>query len=750
MEKQVIYRDRQELQADDLQNQQSWTDEALRHVVMDAVTPERQFSGLVVTSHSATELEVGPGRLVDGTSGRIYAVDTAQIHSLFAQLPLQDQKWLSVSVFGQEEEINLEPRDYLIDLQTREVEPQVVAMQRRRVAVVHIAQGLESPTPERPEPPTGYTLIAQVRISPTGIQEVVLADSRRLPNLHAVNQRLLTAEGWIRGAEPRLATMMSDMAGLRHDLGERATMAQAIDLGIDMARVKERLRMPDTFVFYGGDHFLDESQSDLAHAGYSALASEGVRMPAAAAATGTLALLNPIDAAVSVTADGFLLPAYDEVCRLRMESRSGELTVNQYQYNTYDLVQKHLTRTRIRYGGSLTVCTNGAWWKSGRYDPASGIFRIGAETWEVPAEDRAAAIQDHKIIRVTQFWIDSWEEPYWDWVTTLHSIQGSCLAQTFLSAQSGWMTSAELYLTGVAASGQLTLVLTEATLGQPDLTQVLAKETLQPSALTGGWNRIPWSRPVFIRAGKRYALAILSGGAHRVGTTLGTEYTQGLLMYSQDSAYFQEASDRDLMLRLNFAQFRTPRAIVSLQPLQLAGGIHALDLIFDGYTPVGAGLYFEYQVGGVWYPVQGGAAYGLASAPALIPLRMVLLGTLDLMPALVLPTSVAKVQRWGTAFQHWSTTRTLSTASTSIKVRALLEGFNPAKHTFAAKLEVGGSVVNATSTVTTLVDEATGARWVDSNFTLGTATTAYKVRLDGTTTDAQDGFHVAERYDLAL
>ena len=48
----------------------------------------------------------------------------------------------------------------LIDLQTREVEPEAVAMQRRRVATVHIAQGLESPTPERPEPGSTVTLNA--------------------------------------------------------------------------------------------------------------------------------------------------------------------------------------------------------------------------------------------------------------------------------------------------------------------------------------------------------------------------------------------------------------------------------------------------------------------------------------------------------------------------------------------------------------------------------------------------------------
>ena len=133
MEKSVIYRDRQELQAADLNNTQAWGDEARRHLIGDAITSERLFTGLTVSGRSATELEVAVGRLYDGPTGKVYALDVAQVQSVFAMLPLQDQKWVAVSVFGQEEDTSIEPRDFLIDLQTREVEPEAVAMQRRRV-----------------------------------------------------------------------------------------------------------------------------------------------------------------------------------------------------------------------------------------------------------------------------------------------------------------------------------------------------------------------------------------------------------------------------------------------------------------------------------------------------------------------------------------------------------------------------------------------------------------------------------------
>ena len=586
MEKQVIYRDRQELQAADLNRTQTWADEADRHLVSDAITPERQFVGLTVSTRSATEIDVAPGRLYDGPSGKVYTIESTQTHSVFAMLPLQDQKWLAVSAFGQEDETDIQPRDFLINLQTREVEPQAVAMQRRRVATIHIAQGLESPTPERPEPPTGYTLLAHVRLSPTGIQEVVLATSRKLPNLYAVDQRLRAAEGWITSAEPRIAHIMTDIAGVSREVAQRATLDQAIQLALDMARVKERLEIPDDYKFYGADHFLDDRESDTAFAGYSARAYEGIRPPIVAYDSSALALLNPLDPAARVASTQLLLPAYEEVCRLRMETRAGEITINQYQYQTTQMVQRTVSRERVRYGETLTHCTNSAFWRSGTYDPVSGILRRGNETWEVDPADRQAA-RGHAWVRVTRMWIDTYQETYWEAVTQTHTVQGSILAQTVLMAQTGWITSLELFFTSVDASGGLTLLLTDAPQGQPDMRRVISRTVLNAAALTGGWCRIALAEPVLVESGRRYAIVLVSGAAHRIGFTRGTEYTQGLLMYAQDGQFFTEQADRDLMLRLNFARFTNPRTIIQMQPLQLAGGIADIDLLYDGVTPPG-------------------------------------------------------------------------------------------------------------------------------------------------------------------
>lgn len=112
MERQVIFRDRQEVQAADHNNTQLFVDQALQHIIMDAITGERMFVGLVVTSPAATEIEVAAGRLWDGSEGKLYRKDQAEMVSIFSHLPAADEKWLAVSVIGQELELDIQPRDF--------------------------------------------------------------------------------------------------------------------------------------------------------------------------------------------------------------------------------------------------------------------------------------------------------------------------------------------------------------------------------------------------------------------------------------------------------------------------------------------------------------------------------------------------------------------------------------------------------------------------------------------------------------
>lgn len=741
MENTVIIRPYQQARYTDIENLQAYADAAHAHLVSDAITPESQFTGLVVTASSSTEISVAPGRLYVGSTGQVYALTAQLTQSVFSLLPVSDEKWLAVSALGQQEEGNIEPRDFLVDIATRQVEPTEVAMLLSDVVVVHVASGLESPTPERPEPPTGYTLLAHVRLSPAGIQEVELATSRALPNLHAVNQRLVTVEGWITSTEPRLGTLSTDLYGLGNKLAERATIAQMMEVAQGVAGLKEALGLPDDYVAYGADHFLTADESDLAATGYSARIEEGIRPAAVASATTALALFNPLDPAVTVT-NNFVLPAYSETKRLGIETRAGELTINQYQYQTLDYTQHEMSRTRIRYGESRWVATCSFWWLSGEYDSFTGIFKRDGETWQA-VEWKDSMYGGY--IRFTQFWVDTDSNAYWSWVATDHQVSGSLLAQTWLSAQTGWLTSIEIYLTSVATDGAITALLCEVKSGTPDLAVVISQVTVQQTALQGGWNKLTWSRPAYVGNGVRYGIALVSGGAHKVGYANGTDYTQGLLFYSQDGVYVQLAANRDLMLRLNYARFDSPRAVVQMDPLELAGGIEDIDLRFEGYIPPGCELNWEYQVAGLWVPVDAQTPPQLGGS--LLPLRAVLVGTLDLAPGILLTDSEATVARFDTAFEHWSTERTLAAASSDVRVRVLVDGYNATYHTVTISLDASGTPVAAASTSVRQV--APGRAEIEARFTPA-AISAYQIKIVGSTSDAAYPLVVSDRFDVAL
>jgi len=428
MERQVIFRDRQELQAHDLNNLQTWADEALSHVISDAISNENHIVGLTVSARSATEITVSPGRLYVGQTGKVYFLSQEQTISVFSYLPIQDEKWLAVSVYGIEEETDIQPRDFLVDLQTGQTQPQMVAMEKRRKIEIHIASGLESPTPEKPEPPTGYTLIAYVKLNPSGIQTIETSENKKLPNLLKVSQRVSNLEAWTKAQEPRIASIVSDIAGISKELSQKASLQQIIQLAMDMANVKERLELPDNYVFYGADHFLDLSETDTSPSDYSAEVYEGVRpAPAAKQNLGRLKILNPLDPNVKIFPNGAILPKFQEVVRLQIGDYKGSIQINAYQYQTTQVVQRTIQRQRIVYGEQRTVCTNSAFWQSGRYDPATGIFRRGDETWEVSPNTRQNALINHRPVRLTRFWYTTYEEPYWDVITITHTINGSII-----------------------------------------------------------------------------------------------------------------------------------------------------------------------------------------------------------------------------------------------------------------------------------------------------------------------------------
>lgn len=451
----------------------------------------------------------------------------------------------------------------------------------------------------------------------------------------------------------------------------------------------------------------------------------------------------------------FILPKFSEIERVKIEGRDGELSVSQYQYQTTQVIQRTRTREVVQFGSEMHVCTNSAWFQSGQYDPVTATLRREGETWTVPEPWRAMALQEHQIIRLQQYWVSSYEEPYWDYITVTEGVNGALVGQTFLNTEAGWATALSLPFTRVAATGDVTVVFCETEGGKPRIDQALAKVTVPAADLKTlpTMTKVPLP-PTYVEKGRRYGWVIITAGNHFVATVNGNKNTNGSLFYSTDGAWFQGDVTKDIPFALSVAQFDSPRVEVQLSPLQLENGIASIKINSDVATPPGTERIWEVQLqDGSWRPLKSYADTLITGLPALLPLRVVLLGTRDVMPGFsVGNSSEVRTTRPRTDFKHVATAHDFPGACSRVEVTVRLENYDEARHDLTAALLVGAGYATV-ETPDLVSDEPTPdpkAILRTFVFNLAAPQSSAKLRLSGTTNSALVTFHVAERYDLAF
>ena len=748
MEKILIARDRQEFQAADVNSMQTYMDEALAHVVMDAITTEKMFVGLEVAQKSPTEITVASGRLWDGVSGKRYAKSEAEDVSLYSYLPVSDKRYLDISVIGQEASTDQEPRDYLVDLTAQTTEPKSVYMTTSREVLIQITAGLESSQPQKPAPPTGYTTIAQVLLTTSGIDTIVAADNKKLMRLFEVYETGLEHGNWIALMTPRISTLFTDLATLASRLGAAADLSLVRTLAADLALVKQKLLLPATYAAYDADDFFDASKSDVAADGYRARVDQGLRFPWGGEVEKQLALFNPYDAAIK-NFDGFILPAHTEVTRLRTSGLAGTMSLSQYQFQTVELKQMTRTRVRTKFSPVEINSVTGAY----TYKAEKVVEEVFEGTVDVDASgtivDGTYTKENGQAVDMyTYYTRESWTEPYWSYETVTKSVNGVIAAQTIMNSQNGWLLSVGLTFASKAADGFVNMVLCETENGLPNLARAIATVDPADIKVDGSETLFAFPQPVFLAAGKRLAIVLITGGQHTVNLVDGTSYTNGTLFYSVDGVYFQGDNTKDLMMSLVYAQFINPRAVVELDSISLENGLCAFDILAPATEVAPAAITYEFQPSGAgtWYPFSAENASKLLGLPALCKMRAVMTGTTDLMPGLGLSGSRIRATRPALTFKHVSTARALSAASSNIEVTLLLGGFDATKHQCTVSLLSGGQTYAGTVKDET---ESDGTIRRVVSFT-PPAITAYKIQIDGTTSTALDCFCVSQRMDVAL
>lgn len=744
MRNQVMIRPRQQFLDIDAGNIQAYTRSSFDEAFRATIGASKRFFGFLVEKAGPAEIKVASGLIY--ASGPIHGRDATTTIDMIGNLPVAAQKKAVVIAWATETETDIERRNFRTDVTTNAVEPQDVAMRRARVANVDVVYGQESASPQLPPIDAGYVHIATVTLSTTGVEQVEMNEQARLKSTQDIFQLAVQIDLWRQISEPILLTLRTDIAALAEKLRASASSVTLEQLLYDVALLKDTVGIDEDAVSYGADRYLTVDKMDLTHAQSDCRVEEGIRANWANVAEQALQLFNPLDPVAKVDqGTGMLLPKYSEEVRIRVEGYAGDIALNQYASQAVTLTQRTATRTRIRYGQSMTVCTNAQWWRSGQYDPASGILRRNGETWEVAQADRANAVINHKMVRVTQFWTDSWQEPYWDAITTQTVINGAVIGQTMLDAQGGWYLGSDFAFTQIAQDGPVTMAVCELTAGAPDMTKVIASVTKQPADLKPypQWTRfgIP---PIYRERGKRYATVLISQGSHRVALADNNAYLNGSLFYSSDGGWFTGDLSRDLLFRAIYARFDNPRAVIELVPVSLSGGITDLDFLYESIAPEGTSIDWEIQPEGqsVWSRLAGGQAQSLLyNKPALVKIRAVFNGTADVQPMLRLTNSRLRATRSKAGFTGVSKQITLPVAANTITVTSYLGYFHAPDHTATIKLFVGANEIAASVVEDKVADMGIRRK---ATFNLGAATTAFRMKHIGTCASDRDLFQINE------
>lgn len=761
MEQRVIISEHQQATTGDANRFGQFPRESFDHLIED-IGPGFRYTGFASTITATTKVTVGSGRLYSAAGPVYFNADAGGTQLDFISvLPVVGKRICAIVASGQEIETQTEPRTFVIDAQTRETEARVTSTVSLRHASIQTVNGIEGPDPQRPLVPSNYLTFAWVTLNTEGVESIVMEEANRAKSIEDLEAAVGILDAWRILFGQRLEALATMIANLAARLGGLAPMDVLLRAIVDITRLKEEAGLPDTYSAWGSDYFLDEEESDTGNVDYLARIEEGIRFPHAAERVAALALNNPIDSTVILTDSTFMLPSYYEVRRLAniataqvyakrlpyfyshrgtwyidfdgdvqvkwhravayrtifVETAPKEVSISQFAYHTVSYRRRYPVRWRVRWGWPYYWSSRINYWWDRRHDPVWWAFRRisgdsafiilpGPPFSPLPPPGRwTFAYKWHR--RRWWWWDRCVDYHYWHRVITTHGLNGSMMAQTFLNDADGWLTGANIFFTRKGSTGDVTVLLCETNdAGQPNIDAVLAVSLPIGPQYINLWphsTRVVFP-PTLLQQGQRYALAFVTAGNHYLATTEKNQLTSGTLFYSTDQAWFQGFGDmsRDVAFELIFAEFENARAEVQLAPVELAGGIAAIDINVDSQVPEGTALTFEVQIGGNWVPINDLADdetdHPLVGLPALLNLRAVFQGSQSLMPSLSVGNA-SQVYTWRprSDFTHISELRTPPAAIDTVLVTVRAEAWRgDAHHTLDVTVLTGKKVTAAT------------------------------------------------------
>lgn len=722
MEQRVIFRDFQEQVSGDHNNIQEFVRQSLDHIAHDTVTKSNRYAGFAVSKTAQTEVQVAPGRLYD-QNGAVFSRSIAVTQSLTPYLAAAAKRIITLSVYGQEIETDIQERDFLRNVETGATEPDAVAMLRARSAELVFTSGAEGADPQPAPIPSTHAVIAHILVDTLQVVSIAMLPDNAVTSSEQLNARTKALEAFREQIEPRVTSIASDLSSLATQVESASTQRDVLKLYQDFDELKRRLDVPALATDSFTDKFTSDEFSDVENAaglGYDAKVDSGLRFPTANASIKAMNIFSANDPNASFVS-GMLLPRFTHELKIGTGNYHSEIGIAQYGFQTTEIVQRTISKTRLRYGPYW------AWYYPYYYYVPYLTF---GGRWYYSF----------------RYWYETYEETYTTTEVVNHSINGALVGQSFLNANDTWATQLGFYVTSKAAAEDIWITLCEVTNGQPDKHKAILVQSYPHASIVAGWNKMSIP-PTFLESGKRYALVIVSNANHKFGMSSGQSYLDGTFFFSTDGEYFLGDLTKDLMIQVWGAKFDNAQVAIELEALNLDGGIDSIDLETSMVSPASTNLVFEVQPNGsgAWFPLNETNVNAFNGMPPLCRFRARFVGTRDMHTGFRLTGSEVRLTRPKTAMKHVSDLITLSAASDAIRVRTVLEGYDPAVHTLDCQLRVGA--VNEDADVEEFIlRDADAKRYeVTFKFDLPATTTDCRVVLMATTTSASNLFHVNER-----
>ena len=124
-EKEVLFEDNMETQAQDFNNLQDWIGKSIDDIVVDAVDAGNAYTGLGISKAAATQVTIAPGRLYWG--GAVYIMEdpvTIDFQTVPGGMPVTQQRQVAIVAWGSTITTDVQPRNFVVDADTGQAQPE--------------------------------------------------------------------------------------------------------------------------------------------------------------------------------------------------------------------------------------------------------------------------------------------------------------------------------------------------------------------------------------------------------------------------------------------------------------------------------------------------------------------------------------------------------------------------------------------------------------------------------------------------